>query len=69
MEQICDYAMRLMKNKAMFRGQIDEKLDQMVRAIVVLKRSTLADAAQEALEEWVKRPENQKIVEKYNLLD
>lgn len=51
----------------MFRGQIDVDLDRKVRAIVVLKRSSLGEAAQEALEEWIKRPENQEIIQKHNL--
>lgn len=56
-----------MDKKAMFRGQIDVDLDRKVRAIVVLRRSSLGEAAQEALEEWIKRPENQEIIQKHNL--
>lgn len=67
MEQICDYAMRLMSKKVMFRGQVDEELDQKVRAVVVLRRLSLSEITQQALEEWLRQPENQEIIEKHNL--
>lgn len=64
---MCDYASWLMGKKVMFRGQVDEELDQKVRAVVVLRRLSLAEITQQALEEWLKRPENQEIIQKHNL--
>lgn len=56
-----------MSKKAMFRGQIDEDLDRIVRLLAGLKRQSLSDVLTEALNNWVELPQNQEYVEKHNL--
>lgn len=51
----------------MFRGQVSLDLDHLVRAVVALRRLSLADITEQALEDWLKRPENQEVIKKHNL--
>ncbi len=51
----------------MFRGQVTTDLDHLVRAVVALRRLSLADITEEALGDWLKRPENQEVIKRHNL--
>jgi hypothetical protein len=55
-----------------FRAQLPPDLDLMIRAIAPLKNSgkdwTLSDIVVEALIQWLKQPENQRLIEQHNLL-
>lgn len=57
-----------MTKKAMFRGQINEELDRLVRTVVAIRRLSLAELTEQALEDWLDRPENQEIIEKHKLI-
>ncbi len=57
-----------MVKKATFRGQVNVDLDHLVRAVVALRRLSLADITEEALQDWLKRPENQEIIDKHKLI-
>jgi hypothetical protein len=56
-----------------FRAQVRPDVDFLVRAIIPLKNAgkdwSVSDIANEALTEWLQKPENQELVESHNLLD
>lgn len=56
-----------------FRAQVRPDVDFLVRAIIPLKNSgkdwSVSDVANEALIEWLQKPENRHLVESHNLLD
>lgn len=55
-----------------FRAQLPPDLDLMIRAIAPLKNSgrdwTLSEIAVEAFTDWLKKPENQRLIQQHNLL-
>ena len=51
----------------MFRGQVNEELDRLVRTVIAIRRLSLAELTEQALEDWLKRPENQEIIDKHRL--
>jgi len=57
--------------KKEFRGYITQDLDRLVRALAALRNGdrdwSISDVLQDALETWVKLPENQELVKKHNL--
>ena len=60
-----------MVKKKEFRGYITQDLDRLVRALAALRNGdrdwSISDVLQDALETWVKLPENQELVKKHNL--
>ena len=57
--------------KKEFRGYITQDLDRLVRALAAIKNGgrdwSISDVLQDALETWVKLPDNQELIEKHNL--
>ena len=55
-----------------FRAQVPPDVDFLLRAIAPLKNSgrdwTISDVATEALMDWLRKPENQALVEQHSLL-
>ncbi|MGI0494319.1 hypothetical protein ACN4EG_21235 [Alkalinema pantanalense CENA528] len=55
-----------------FRAQLPTDLDLLIRAIAPLKNGgkdwTLSDIAAEAFMDWLKKPENQHLIQQHNLL-
>lgn len=55
-----------------FRAQVPPDIDFLIRAIAPLKNSgkdwSISDVATEALIDWLKKPENQALVEEHNLV-
>lgn len=55
-----------------FRAQVPRDIDFLIRAITPLKNSgqdwSISDVTTEALIEWLKKPENRRLVEEHNLL-
>jgi hypothetical protein len=64
---------QLMAKQVQFRAQVPPYVDFVVRAIAPLKNSgqdwSLGDIAHEALTDWLKKPENQALIKKHNLLE
>ncbi len=60
-----------MAAKKEFRGYIPTDLNRLVRALSVLKNGekdwSLSDVLTEALQDWVDKPENQALIQKFNL--
>jgi hypothetical protein len=56
-----------------FRAQVRPDVDFLVRAIIPLKNAgkdwSVSDVANEALAEWLQKPENRELIESHNLLD
>ena len=63
--------MGLMAAKKEFRGYIPPELNKLIRAVTALKNGerdwSLSDVLTEALEDWIRKPENQALIEKHNL--
>lgn len=63
--------MLIMADKKEFRGYIPNDLNRLVRALSALKNGdkdwSLSDVLTEALQDWVNKPENQALIEKFNL--
>jgi hypothetical protein len=57
--------------KKEFRGYVTQDLDKLVRALAAIKNGdrdwSISDVLQDALEDWVKLPENQALIKKHNL--
>lgn len=55
-----------------FRAQVPRDIDFLIRAITPLKNSgrdwSISDVATEALQDWLQKPENRRLVEEHNLL-
>ena len=62
-------AMALKKKE--LRVYIPLKTDRLLRAVLPLRNGdrnwTLSDAATEAIDSWLKQPENQTIIDRYGL--
>ncbi|BAU08040.1 hypothetical protein [Fischerella sp. NIES-3754] len=58
-----------MADKKELRGYVPNEINRLFRAVVVLKDSNLSDALTEAVEDWLKKPENQALITKHNLKD
>ena len=58
-----------MSEKKEIRGYIPAELNKIFRAVVTLKDTNLSDSLQEAIADWLKKPENKKIIDKHNLKD
>jgi hypothetical protein len=60
-----------MADKKEFRGYVPSDLNKLVRAVAALKDDqkdwSLSDVLTEALEDWVNKPENKALINKYNL--
>lgn len=60
-----------MAGKKEFRGYIPTDLNRLVRALSALKNGekdwSLSDVLTEALQDWVDKPENQALIQKFNL--
>lgn len=56
-----------------FRAQLPQDIDFLIRAIVPFKNAgkdwTISDIAQEALIEWLRKPENRELIERHNILE
>jgi D-alanyl-D-alanine dipeptidase len=56
-----------------FRGQVPPDVDFLIRAIAPLKNSgkdwSVSDVLTEALVDWLRKPENQALVERHNLME
>lgn len=55
--------------KKELRGYVPPELEKTFRAVVVLRDTNLSDSLTEAVEDWLKKPENQKVIKKHNLKD
>ncbi len=61
-----------MAKKDEIRGYVPSELKRLLRAVVSLRMDrdlTLSDALEEAISEWLDKPENQAIIEKHRLKD
>jgi hypothetical protein len=54
-------------DKVIFRGKISADVAMNVRLISELQQKNLSEVLNEALFDWLQRPENQKLAEKHNL--
>jgi D-alanyl-D-alanine dipeptidase len=56
-----------------FRGQVPPDVDFLIRAIAPLKNSgkdwSVSDVLTEALVDWLKKPENQALVKRHNIIE
>ena len=55
--------------KKEIRGYIPTEQNKIFRAVVTLKDANLSDSLQEAIADWLNKPENKEIIEKHNLKD
>lgn len=55
-----------------FRAQVPRDVDFLIRAITPLKNSgkdwSLSDVTTEALQDWLRKPENRRLIRTHNLL-
>lgn len=56
-----------MADKKEFRGYVPTEVNRKIRALVALKDTNLSDVLTEALQDWLNKPENQKLIKKHNL--
>ncbi|HYX16785.1 MAG TPA: hypothetical protein VE944_21035 [Nostoc sp.] len=56
-----------MADKKELRGYVPNDINRLFRAVVALKDTNLSDALTEAVEDWLKKPENQALIKKHNL--
>jgi hypothetical protein len=56
-----------MVEKKELRGYVPNDINRLFRAVVALKDTNLSDALTEAVEDWLKKPENQALIKKHNL--
>ena len=53
-----------MADKRDFRGQIPSDLNRLIKAVAALRDKTLSEVLDEALEDWLQRPENQEVIKR-----
>jgi hypothetical protein len=59
-----------MADKEEVRGYVPSELRRLLKAVVALKIDkdwTVSDALEEAISDWLRKPENQAIIEKHRL--
>jgi hypothetical protein len=56
------------KKKAELRLYIDPNVDRLIRAIATLRDETISSLTEQALREWLSKPENEEFI-KYHRLD